>query len=207
MATTLSQVGSVVRSLVVAVTAAALVAGWPDGAAASNEVVLHEPIPPDPAEDLALRVALSGDLPAAIKTPGGVVGAPDPLRPPTPWDATYGMAGTHDAFAPDTDTRRPDVSDYDDPFTPSTAPFKRLDAFDAVLSDYHVEVRDPRLVRLAALQGGAPPSSEEDAFFADLVVDLPPEGSVRIPSVGPGARVVRARLGIGDSTVPFQILR
>ena len=117
------------------------------------------------------------------------------------------LAGTSDAFAPDTDTRRPEVSDYDDPFTPSTAPFKRLEAFDAVLSDYHVEVRDPRLVRLAALQGGAPPSADEDAFFADLVVDLPPEGSVRIPSVGPGARVVHARLGVGETAVPFQILR
>ncbi len=195
--------GSVARALTVAV--ALLMAALP--ASASNEVVLHEPIPPDPAEDLALRVALTGDLPAAIKTPGGVVGAPDPLRPPTPWDASYGMAGTHDAFTPDTDTRRPEVSDYDDPFTPSTAPFKRLDAFDAVLSDYHVEVRDPRLVRLAALQGGVPPGAEEDAFYADLVVDLPPEGSVRIPSVGPGARVVRARLGIGETGVPFQILR
>jgi transglutaminase-like putative cysteine protease len=175
--------------------------------AAADGVVLHERIPSDPAEDLALRVALPGDLPAAIQTPGGVVGAPDPLRPPTPSDPSYGPAGTSDSFSPDTDTRRPEVSDYDDPFTPSTAPFKRLEAFDAVLSDYHVEVRDPRLVRLAALQGGAAPGADEDAFFADLVVDLPPEGSVRIPSVGPGARVVHARLGIGDTSVPFTILR
>ncbi len=185
----------------------ALLATGLSGSAAADGVVLHERISADPAEDLKLRVALPGDLPAAIKTPGGVVGAPDPLRPPTPSDASYGPAGTNDAFAPDTDTKRPDVSDYDDPFTPSTAPFKRLDAFDAVLSDYHVEVRDPRLVRLAALQGGAPPGADEDAFFADLVVDLPPEGSVRIPSVGPGARVVHARLGIGDTAVPFTILR
>ncbi len=175
--------------------------------AAGRSVVLHEPIAPDAAEDLALRVALTGDLPAALQTPGGVVEAPDPLRPPAPWDPSYGPSATTDAFAPDTDTRRPEVSDYDDPFTPSTAPFKRLEAFDAVLSDYHVEVRDPRLVRLAALQGGAPPGAEEDAFYADIVVDVPPEGSVRIPSVGPGARVVHARLGIGETPVPFQILR
>jgi transglutaminase-like putative cysteine protease len=198
-------VGLVSRSL--AGAAALLVAGLSGAAAAGNPIVLHEPIPPDAAEDLALRVALTGDLPAAIQTPGGVVGAPDPLRPPAPWDASYGASGASDAFAPDTDTRRPEVSDYDDPFTPSTAPFKRLEAFDAVLSDYHVEVRDSRLVRLAALQGGAPPTADEDAFFADLVVDVPPEGSVRIPSVGPGARVVHARLGVGETPVPFQILR
>jgi hypothetical protein len=197
--------GRVARSL--AVAAALIAAGLSGGAEASNEVVLHERIPPDPAEDLALRVALTGGLPAAIQTPGGVVAAPDPLRSPTPSDASYGYAGTHDAFAPDTDTRRPEVGDYDDPFTPSTAPYKRLDAFDAVLADYHLEVRDSRLVRLAALQGGAPPGPEEDAFYADLVVDLPPEGSVRIPSVGPGARVVHARLGVGETAVPFQILR
>ena len=72
--TTLSSVGSIVRSLAAAVMGAALlVAGRSGVAAANGQVVLHEPIPPDPAEDLALRVALSGDLPAAIKTPGGVV--------------------------------------------------------------------------------------------------------------------------------------
>jgi transglutaminase-like putative cysteine protease len=197
-------VGPGARTLAVA---AALFSAAVSGAAEAGEVVLHEPIPPDPAEDLALRVALAGDLPAALRTSGGVVAAPDPLRAPTPWDASYGYAGTHEAFAPDTDTRRPEVGDYDDPFTPSTAPYKRLDAFDAVVGDYHLEVRDSRLVRLAALQGGAPPGPEEDPFYADLVVDIPPEGSVRIPSVGPGARVVRARLGIGETAVPFQILR
>jgi transglutaminase-like putative cysteine protease len=195
-----------VRATRVLALVAALLA-FPGAAEASDPIVLHEPIAPDPAEDLTLHVALSGDLPAAIQTPGGVVGAPDPLRPPTPWDPSYGVAGTRQAFTPDTDTRRPEVADYDDPFTPSTAPFKRLDAFDAVVADYHLEVRDPRLVRLAALQGGAPPSAEEDAFYADLVVDIPPEGNVRIPSVGPGARVVRARLGVGETPVPFQILR
>ncbi len=137
-----------------------------------------------------------------------MVRALDPLRPPSPSDPTYAAAGTQDAFAPDTDTSRPVVNDYDDPFTPSTVPFKRLEAFDAILSDYHVEVRDPRLVPLLTQAGGgAPPSAEEDAFYADLVVDLPPEGNVRIPSVGPGARIVRARLGIGAIEVPFRVLR
>jgi transglutaminase-like putative cysteine protease len=187
--------------------AVAAVAG---GARAGGAPVEHEPIPPDPREDLALHVALEGNLPAAIEAPhaaGGVVGAPDPARPPAPDEVTYGLAGVHDAFTPDTDTRRPDVSDYDDPFTPSTTPFKRLEAFDSVRSDYQVEVRDPRLVALASLQNGAPPRTDEDAFYADLVVDVPPEGTVRIPSVGPGARVVRARLGIGATEIPFRVLR
>jgi transglutaminase-like putative cysteine protease len=176
-------------------------------AAGDGERVLHEPIPPDPGEDLALHVSLEGDLPAAIRTGSGVVSAPDPARPPSPWDLTYGIAGAHEAFSPDTDTRRPSVSEYDDPFTPSTTPFKRLEAFDAVLGDYHLEVRDRHLVRLTVPGGDALPGADEDAFYADLVVDVPPEGTVRIPSVGPGARVVRARLGIGANAIDFQILR
>ena len=177
------------------------------GAHAKSGPVLHEPIAPDPSEDLALRVAIDGDLPAAIQTPNGVVGAPDPLRPPSPWEPTYGAAGAHDSFAPDTDTRRPEVSDYDDPFTPSTAPFKRLEAFDSVRSDYRLEVRDERLVRLTTNQTGAPVAAGEDPFYGDLIVDVPGEGSARIPSVGPGARVVRGRLGVGATDVPFRILR
>ncbi len=45
---------------------------------ASGEVkgaVLHEPIPADPREDLAMHVTLDGDLPAALQTPSGVVSA------------------------------------------------------------------------------------------------------------------------------------
>ncbi len=176
-------------------------------AGARNGPVLHEPITPDPSEDLALRVAIDGDLPAAIQTPGGVVGAPDPLRPPSAGEPTYGAAGAHVSFVPDTDTKRPELSDYDDPFTPSTAPFKRLEAFDSVRGDYTLEVRDERLVRLTTAQPGAPPAAGEDPFYGDLIVEVPGEGSARIPSVAPGARVVRAHLGIGTSEVPFRILR
>jgi transglutaminase-like putative cysteine protease len=200
----------IVRTLTLAATILTL--GWVSGlgagrADARDGPVLHEPIAPDPSEDLALRVAVDGDLPAAIQTPNGVVGVPDPLRPPTPFEPAYGPAGAHDAFVPDTDTKRPELSDYDDPFTPSTAPFKRLEAFDSVRSDYQLEVRDERLVRLTTTQSGAPPAAGEDPFYGDLVVDVPGEGSTRIPSVGPGARVVRARLGVGASDVPFRILR
>jgi transglutaminase-like putative cysteine protease len=193
-----------------AAVAALAVAGITNVAGARGErgdAVLHEPIAPDPADDLAMHVAVEGDLPAAIHTSGGVVGAPDPLRLPSPWDLTYGLTGAHDAFAPDTDTRRPAVTDYDDPFTPSTTPFKRLEAFDTVLADYHLEVRDRHLARFTSPGGDTPPSADEDAFYADLVVDVPAEGTVRIPSVGPGARVVRARLGVGGTEMQFEILR
>jgi transglutaminase-like putative cysteine protease len=194
-------------AIAVAALAAAGALLVPAQAAAGDGPVLHEPIAPDPAEDLALRVAVEGNLPAAIRTQSGAVGAPDPLRPPSPSETSYGMTSAHDAFAPDTDTRRPEVSAYDDPFTPSTVPFKRLEAFDMVRSDYALDVRDPSRVKLDSVHNGPDPSPAEDAFYGDLVVDLPPEGSVRIPSVGPGSRVMRARLGVGATEVPFRILR
>lgn len=166
--------------------------------------VLHEQIAPDPREDLAMRVALDGELPAAIETPSGVVGAPDPRQLPASSEATYGPAVAHDAFVPDRDTRRPDVSAYDDPFTPSTAPFKRLDAYDAVHADYRLYVRDERLVPVTT---GVAPGQDDEAFYADIVVDLAPDARIRIPSVGPGARIVRGRLGLGADDLGFRVFR
>jgi transglutaminase-like putative cysteine protease len=175
----------------------------PAGAAVRG-AILHEPIPPDPREDLAMHVVVDGDLPAAIQTPGGVVPAPDPRAPTSSQDATYGSTADRSTFAPDRDTKRPEVSTYDEPFTPSTAPFKRLEAYDAVRDDYQLYVRDTRLVPLAM---GTPPGVDDEAFYADLVVDVAPDHRVRIPSVGPGARIVRARLGVGADDLAFRVLR
>ncbi len=117
--------------------------------------------------------------------------------------AAYGATG-QDSFAPDRNTKRPEVTGYDEPFTPSTAPFKRLEAYDAVRSNYALSVRD---TRLTAVSINSAVTADDDAFFADLVLDLTPDGNVRIPSVGPGARIVRARLGVGDQDVAFRVVR
>lgn len=176
------------------------------GPAAAREdgPVLHEPIPPDPREDLAMHVAIDGELPAALQTQSGIVGAPDPRQLPTASDSAYRSGSENDVFVPDRDTRRPNVSAYDDPFTPATAPFKRLEAFDAVRADYDLYVRDDRLVPLAV---GAPPGRDDEAFYADVVVDLASDARIRIPSVGPGAHIVRARLGVGVREIPFLAFR
>ena len=60
-----------------------LALGLATGQAAADSQILHEQIPPDPRDDLALSVSLDGDLPAAIDTPSGIVAAPDPRRPVT----------------------------------------------------------------------------------------------------------------------------
>lgn len=171
--------------------------------------VLHEPIPADAREDVALAVSLDGDIPAAINTPRGLIQAPDPEKPVGTSDAPYDHSpgdSRDTSFHPDRDTRRPDVLPYDDPFTPSTAPFKRLTAFDAVDASYTLSVRDAHTSQLAVTPSPAPDASDEQ-FYADLVVDLVAGQRVRIPSIGPGARVLRARAGVGTEDVRFQLWR
>jgi transglutaminase-like putative cysteine protease len=192
-----------VRRLVLA-SLVGLVLVSPPASGAVRDAVLHEPIPADPREDLAMRVTLDGDLPAALQTPSGIVSAPDPRAPTSASDAAYGSRADTGTFQPDRDTQRPQVSSYDDPFTPSTAPFKRLEAFDAVREDYTLYVRDTRLAQVPL---GAPPAADDEAFYADIVVDAAPNVNVRIPTVGPGARVVRARMGVGPEDVAFQVTR
>jgi hypothetical protein len=181
---------------------------------ADGKHVEHEPIPPDPANDLAFGLRLDGDLPPAIETASGLVSAPDPrasLPPVAPGAPPTSLAGydngptATERFTPDTDTARPDTLPYSDPFVPSTAPWKRLVAFDAVDADYSLGVLDTAR-RPLSIHGAARPDPTEERFYGDLVVDLHAEGPTRIPSVGPGARVDHARLGNGSRDVAFTLL-
>lgn len=199
------------RHLLLAVPLFVLAIAPPAGAdRARPRAVLHEPVPADPREDVALSVPLDGELPAAIDTPQGLVTAPDPARPLGTGASPYGpapSANTSDSsFRPDRDTRRPNELPYDDPFSPSTAPFKRLSAFDTVDAPYTLSVRDPRSV-LLPISPLPPTDASEERFYADMVVDLVAGTKVRIPSVGPGTRVLHARAGIGTEDVRFYLYR
>jgi hypothetical protein len=152
---------------------------------------LHEFVPPDPREDVTLGTTTPvGDLPAAIETPSGVVSAPDPFKLPTSSEKAYGRtsAPENNLFYPDRDTRRVSEVDYDDPFSPSLTPFKRLTAFDAVGADYTFRVADMTLKRVPV---GGSAQLGEDPFYGDLTVDLVAGEPVRIPTVGPGTRVLK----------------
>ena len=167
--------------------------------------ILHEFIPPDPGEDVSFAATtLEGDLPAAIQTPSGLATAPDPRRSPSA-DHVYGGGTTDDGpdstYEPDRDTRRPNVENYDDPFSPATAPFKRLRAYDWVDADYSLRVRDKSL-RPIAVGGAVGPGDEP--FYGDLSVDLIPGHPVRIPTVGPGARILRLH---ATPEVPVEVVR
>lgn len=177
------------RRAALLVVALGLSAAAPAGA---YDPVLHEFITPDDGEDLAMSVKTAeGDLPAAIDTPSGVVRAPDTRRLPVRGENAYRDAQSSSAppvFRPDRDTRRPNMVRYDDPFSPSVAPYKRLRAYDSVGLDYGLRVRDTSLTRVPV--GGEAKVGEEE-FYGDMAVDFESAGSVLIPSVGPGARILR----------------
>jgi hypothetical protein len=179
--------------------------GISPAAAHSPEPIVHEPIPPDAKEDLAMHVALAGQVPAALETRSGIVSAPDPTRAPSANETAYGSSPSKDnTYTPDRDTRRPELSAYDDPFTPSTAPFKRMQAFDAVGGDYKLRVADEHQVPIGVNGATAP---GDDVFYANMVVDVAPGRGARIPSVGPGARIVRASLSNGGEEANFRVMR
>ncbi len=152
----------------------------------------HEYIKPDPAEDLRLNATTrSGSMPAAIETPSGVVTAPDSQQTPAENSTAYGGGSTPDSvdatYRIDRDTTRPDEVGYDDPFSPAITPFKRLYAFDSVDPELELIVADKRL---RPIHVGGSVHAGDDQFYADMVVDLTENTPVRIPSVGPGARVL-----------------
>lgn len=158
--------------------------------------ILHEFIPADAAEDLELgSVTPDGRMPAAQRTPSGIISAPGFLDSNSPRQVAYGGGATPDSidatFRLDRDTTEPSVVRYDDPFTPSVAPFKRLYAFDAVDPDLGLVVRERRLEPLAV--GGTLPEGY-DRFFGDLFVDLVPRVGVRIPNVAPGSKLLALRV-------------
>lgn len=161
------------------------------GLAWAAEPMLHEFLPPDPREDVQLGTTTAvGDLPGALETESGVVPAPDPFRQPGATERAYGRSSLPEAnqFQPDRDTRPVPQVDYDDPFSPSVAPFKRLQAFDVPGADYTFRVADPTLRRVPV---GGSVHAGDDPFYADLTVDLVAGEPVRVPSVGPGARVLK----------------
>src|SRR3954469_24550158 len=85
--------------------------------------IVHEYIPPDASEDLAMGATTpDGQMPAAIDTKSGPLGAPVDKRP-APNRTVYGGPATPDSidasYRIDRDTSRPETVHYDDPFIPA----------------------------------------------------------------------------------------
>lgn len=168
--------------------------------------VLHEYFPPNPQEDVALNTtAMGSDLPAALETSSGVVQAPDLARLPSQTEKAYGGSSTPDSvdatYRVDSDTSRPDVVHYDDPFTPHVTPFKRLYGYDGVSNTAELVVVNKDLTSI--LVGGMADSTD-DQFYGDMTVDLEKDVPVRIPTPGPGSKVLKAHT---QPPVEFKLLR
>ncbi len=157
--------------------------------------LLHEFIEPDAAEDLALETTTSdGTMPAAMTTESGIVQAPREERAPAPSERAYGGSSPSSLDATyqiDSDTRQPDVVHYDDPFSPAITPFKRLYAYDAVSPTFELVVHRKALTPLPV---GGDVKPGDDAFYADMFVDVEKGVPSRIPTVGPGTRVLSAHI-------------
>src|SRR5690606_25564010 len=154
--------------------------------------VLHERFDPDPVEDLRLGgTTPSGTMPATIETRSGMILAPDESQVRGQADG-HAYGGTHTPTSADASyhldrlTTRPDHVRYDEPFRPSILPFKRLYAFDQLEDDLSFGLVSRDLARVSV---GGLVDHTEDAFFADFNVDMVRGVPVRIPSVGPGARI------------------
>jgi len=147
-----------------------------------------------------------GAMPAAIETKSGVLSAPTESRTnPAASQVAYGGSATPDSidasYRIDRDTSRPDSVRYDDPFIPAVTPFKRLYAYDGLDDSFELGVHDKQL---RSLEIGGEARPDDDQFYGDLFVDIVPGVPVRIPSVGPSARVLVAR---AEPALRFELQR
>jgi hypothetical protein len=165
-------------------------------------VVVHEYIPPDVAEDLALgALTPSGKMPAVLRTRSGLVSAPDRYSESSDGQTpSYASTAAKSAsrFRIDGTTSDPGTLHYHEPFRPSIAPFKRLGVFDAVNESFELYLRNPER-HPVRLEGAPEPGDDE--FFADIT--LGSGQTVRIPSVSSKMRILAADL---EPPVPFRLL-
>lgn len=169
------------------------VLGFPLSGAAKGDPVLHERYEANATEDAQLQATtLDGTLPAALATHSGAVSLTD-LQANNGSPALYQNESSDysQEYRADSDTRRPELVGYTDPFIPTIPPYKRAHAYDTVGSQFELLVAAPSLRPLSV--GGAS-HLEDDQFFADLQVQLPSNVAVRIPSVGPATRVIVAQV-------------
>lgn len=161
---------------------------------AAGDPVLHERFSSSPSEDALMgATTLDGTMPAALLTRSGAVAAPQLGAAQSSAASAYSHEPEDHArsYQADADTRQPQRVTYSDPFTPTIPPFKRLFAYDSVDESFDLVVATPTLTLLPA-QGVA--SLDDDQFYADLPVNLLANLPTRIPSVGPAARVLVARV-------------
>lgn len=138
--------------------------------------------PAVPPEDPAIA---AGAVDSSEQTPEG--------RPEQP--------SADDEYRLDGNTSQPDQVGYSDPFTPSIPPFKRLFAYDAVNASLELVVAQSAL---RPLHVGGVARASQDQFMGKQTLALASRELVRLPTVGPGVRILNARLTPGAAFLLFQ---
>jgi hypothetical protein len=150
----------------------------PPATAFPIDVAAPTSVPADPA--LAAG-AVSGDADASNRRP----------EQPT----------ADDEYRLDGNTSQPDQVGYSDPFTPSIPPFKRLFAYDAVNGSLELVVARSAL---RPVQVGGVARASEDQFMSKQSLQLSRGELLRLPTVGPGVKVLNAQLTPG---APFKLFQ
>lgn len=107
----------------------------------------------------------------------------------------------NDEYRLDGNTSTPSQVGYSDPFTPSIPPFKRLYAYDSVNTALELVVANSAL---QPVRVGGVSQATQDQFMGKQSVALAPEQPLRLPTVGPGVKVLNARLTPGAAFSLFE---
>jgi transglutaminase-like putative cysteine protease len=142
--------------------------------------------------------ASSGNVPGAVREDGQEVHPPGRAAKPADRD---------ESFRPDRDTALAATAGYEEPFSPSVAPFARVSALDAVRPDYQLVVRERGLSRVPVVRQSAP---DRIVFYGRVEVDLVSGIPVALPSPAPDLRLLGWELSRPDGqkvSPPLEILR
>ncbi len=151
---------------------------------AAAEIVVHEFVAPGASIVSMIGRGGSDSLAAA---------APMPTQAPSNehvYRDKQGEGPLAERYAGDRTTTDPGPQAYEDPFTPTMTPYKRLYALDALAEDGALVVASSTLRPVPV---GRSLGRDEDSIVADFWVELRASEPVRIPSVGADAHIVRLR--------------
>jgi len=163
--------------------------------------VLHRPIPGDlPLDGVARRLPPPVSS-ADVRTAAGASStwrdrqpvSDQIARPRASWEAPVREL--------DRQTRSPDGTRlrYEEVFTPAVAPFKRLQAYDAVDELGRLTVRDPALRPLRVGDQHLWGAERRSRFVGELLVEVSPDWPTPIPGVAGEQQVVSYSTSTGDA--------
>src|SRR5262249_26294854 len=105
-----------------------------------------------------------------------------------------------DSFRPDRDTSVSAQTGYDEPFSPSVAPFARLSSLDEVREDYQLIVHDRALTEVPRSQRATP---DRIVFYGRVEVTFQRGEPVALPSPAPDLRIYGHELKPRGGKVEF----